>query len=99
MRTSFYRCLLALTPEERRRILATIPPHTFRLFPSNEPWLPCPDPSCRQWRLFFQTRMVGRPDCPVCGGEGFVPKSALTGKEPPPPCEAMRVYFQGRMPG
>ena len=85
----YYKYLLSLTPEQRAFLRWCIP--EYICFPPNEPWVPCPDSNCRQFRLYFQTDKLGRPDCPICNAEGSIPLSKFTGRTPPPPCAGNRV--------
>lgn len=49
----------------------------FRRFPDGETYVSCPDSQCRQFRLYIQTDKIGRDDCPICKGNGWVPISRV----------------------
>lgn len=81
---------------DRRLVMETIEQMLpLRRLPDDQPYVPCPDHKCRQWRMYFQTDKVGRPDCPVCHGQGWVPESRAAA---PAPCPVVRRVANGHDP-
>lgn len=93
MPNSYYQTLISYGPEWRREVKAIIDRHMqCRVILASEPSLPCPDSHCRQYRLYIETDIRGRPDCPLCSGTGWVLESTVLGT-PPPKRRVEKCYY------